>query len=181
MAHALPGARSIVCLRATRTRDGRTRSNLVWSHGNATIPRHLRGVVVTEYGIADLRGRADGECGAALLNVADSRFQDALLAAAKAARMPPESYAIPGPFRQNLPQRLERALGSHRRAGLFTDCPFGTDLTAEEIPLGRAPRSPAGRRRRGAAPHGARSAGELTRAARRRRGARHWCSGSALR
>lgn len=138
MAHALPGARSILCLRATRTSRGETRSNLVWSHGSATIPRHLRDLVVTEYGIADLRGRTDGECVAALLNVADSRFQDTLLAAAKAARKLPPDYAIPAAFRHNLPERLVRSLGSHRRAGLFTDHPFGTDLTGEEIALGRA-------------------------------------------
>ena len=138
MAHALPCARSVLCLRATRTKDGTTRSNLVWSHGNTTIPRHLRDLVVTEYGIADLRGRTDGECVAALLNVADSRFQEGLLAQAKAARKLPPDYAIPPAFRQNLPERLHRALGSHRRAGHFSDYPFGTDLTTEEIALGRA-------------------------------------------
>jgi acyl-CoA hydrolase len=59
MAHALPGARSILCLRATRTQHGRTTSNILWSQGNETIPRHLRDMVVTEYGVADLRGRTD--------------------------------------------------------------------------------------------------------------------------
>ncbi|MCU0760042.1 MAG: acetyl-CoA hydrolase [Steroidobacteraceae bacterium] len=138
MAHALPGARSILCLRATRTKGGQTRSNLVWSYGNTTIPRHLRDIVVTEYGIADLRGRTDAECVAALLNVADSRFQPELLAAAKAARKLPRDHRVPEAFRQNFPARLDRALASHRRAGLFTELPFGTDLTAEEVALGRA-------------------------------------------
>ncbi len=32
MAHALPEARSILCLRATRTRDGRTTSNIIWNY-----------------------------------------------------------------------------------------------------------------------------------------------------
>src|SRR4029453_8695268 len=32
MAHALPGARSILCLRATRTKDGRVTSNIVWNY-----------------------------------------------------------------------------------------------------------------------------------------------------
>jgi acyl-CoA hydrolase len=138
MAHALPGARSIVCLRATRTRAGETRSNLVWSYGNSTVPRHLRDIVVTEYGIADLRGRTDGECVAALLNVADSRFQPALLAQARAARKLPVDYVIPEAFRHNTPSQLERALASHRRAGLFSEYPFGTDLTEEEITLSHA-------------------------------------------
>jgi hypothetical protein len=138
MAQALPGARSIVCVRATRSKGGETRSNLVWSHGNATVPRHLRDIVVTEYGIADLRGRTDGECVAALLNVADSRFQPGLLAQARAARKLPSDYAIPEAFRHNTPQQLERALASHRQAGLFSEYPFGTDLTEEEITLSHA-------------------------------------------
>ncbi len=138
MAHALPGARSIVCVRSTRTKGGEVRSNLVWSYGNATVPRHLRDVVVTEYGIADLRGRTDGECVAALLNVADARFQPQLLAQARAANKLPADFVIPEVFRDNTPQRLERSLASHRQTGLFSEYPFGTDLTGEEIALSRA-------------------------------------------
>src|SRR5262249_4993588 len=85
MAHALPGARSIICVRATRTKNGLVTSNIVWNYGHCTIPRHLRDIVVTEYGIADLRGRTDEECIAALLDIADSRFQEELLAKAKVA------------------------------------------------------------------------------------------------
>src|SRR4029077_8641306 len=80
MAHALPDARSILCVRATRTRHGQTTSNIVWSYGHETIPRHLRDIVITEYGMADLRGAPDAEVIAALLNVADSRFQPHILA-----------------------------------------------------------------------------------------------------
>jgi hypothetical protein len=138
MAHSLPGARSILCVRSTRSKDGRTRSNLVWSYGHVTIPRHLRDVVVTEYGIADLRGRTDAECVAALLNVADSRYQQELLVAAQRAGKIAPDYRIPEAFRGNTPQRLERAFGSHRAAGLFSEYPFGTDLTEEEIVLARA-------------------------------------------
>jgi hypothetical protein len=38
MAHALPGARSILCVRATRTRHGRTTYNIVWNYAHETIP-----------------------------------------------------------------------------------------------------------------------------------------------
>src|SRR6266480_4085137 len=138
MAHALPGARSILCVRATRTRHGRTTSNIVWSYGHQTIPRHLRDLVVTEYGIAELRGRTDEEVIAALLNVADSRFQDALLSRARAAGKIRADYRIPDAFRNNLPQRLTLALREHRRLGYFSEYPFGTDLTEEEIALARA-------------------------------------------
>jgi hypothetical protein len=138
MAHALPGARSILCVRATRTRHGHTTSNIIWSYGHETIPRHLRDMVVTEYGIADLRGRTDEEIIAALLNVADSRFQEALLARARAAGKIRADYRIPEAFRNNLPQRLNAALHEPRARGFFSDYPFGTDLTAEEIALARA-------------------------------------------
>jgi acetyl-CoA hydrolase/transferase-like protein len=145
MAHALPGARSILCVRATRTHHGHTTSNILWSYGHETIPRHLRDIVITEYGIADLRGRTDEEIIAALLNVADSRFQEALLARARAAGKIRADYRIPEAFRNNLPQRLERALHEHRQRGFFSDYPFGTDLTAEEIALARALRFLEGR------------------------------------
>jgi acyl-CoA hydrolase len=138
MAQALPGARSILCLRATRTTHGRTTSNIVWSYGNETIPRHLRDIVVTEYGVADLRGGTDEECIAALLNIADSRFQESLLAGARAAGKIGADYRIAAPFRNNLPERLERTLAPHRDSGCFSEYPFGTDLSAEEIELSRA-------------------------------------------
>lgn len=138
MAHALPGARSILCLRSTRTSAGETTSNIVWNYGHTTIPRHLRDIVVTEYGIADLRGRTDSEVITALLNIADSRFQEDLLGKAKAARKLPQDYRIPLAHRSNTPQRLEEAFARHRAGGFFSEYPFGTDLTAEEIVLARA-------------------------------------------
>jgi hypothetical protein len=138
MAHALPDARSILCLRATRTRHGRTTSNILWSYGHETIPRHLRDLVVTEYGIADLRAGTDAEVIAALLNVADSRFQGELLAQAKAAGKLEARYEIPAACRNNLPRRLEQALSAARARGFFSAYPFGTDLSGEEIVLERA-------------------------------------------
>jgi hypothetical protein len=138
MAHALPGARSILCVRASRTRHGHTSSNIVWSYGHETIPRHLRDVVITEYGIADLRGRTDEEIIMALLEIADSRFQEQLLAQARAAGKIRADYRIAATARDNTPQRLTRALHELRGQGFFSDYPFGTDLTAEEIALARA-------------------------------------------
>ncbi len=83
-AHELPGARSIICIRATRGAGKALRSNIVPHYGHITIPRHLRDIVVTEYGAADLRGRSDQEIIEALLGIADSRFQPELLEAARA-------------------------------------------------------------------------------------------------
>jgi acyl-CoA hydrolase len=138
MAHALPGARSILCVRATRRKDGRLASNIVTGYGNTTIPRHLRDIAITEYGVADLRGRTDAECIAAMIDIADSRFQDELLAAAKRANKIDSGYRIPESRRHNTPERLAAAFTAQRRAGLFSEYPFGTDLTREEIELARA-------------------------------------------
>jgi Acetyl-CoA hydrolase/transferase C-terminal domain len=138
MAHALPAARSILCLRATRTRHGRTTSNILWNYGHETIPRHLRDLVVTEYGIADLRGRTDEEVIAALLGIADSRFQEQLLSRARRLGKIGAGYRIPAARRANLPERLEQGLRPLRARGFFSEYPFGTDLTAEEIVLARA-------------------------------------------
>jgi hypothetical protein len=91
--------------------------------------------VVTEYGIADLRGRTDQEIVAALLNVTDSRFQGELLARAKAAGKIRADYRVPEAFAQNTPTRLAGAFAPHRQVGFFSDYPFGTDLTSEEIVL----------------------------------------------
>jgi acyl-CoA hydrolase len=138
MAHALPGARSILCVRSTRRKDGQLSSNVITSYGHCTIPRHLRDIAITEYGIADLRGRTDGECIAAMIDIADSRFQEQLLREARRANKIDASYRIPASRRHNTPERLEQAFAAQRRAGLFSEYPFGTDLTPEEIELARA-------------------------------------------
>lgn len=134
-AFALEDARSVIALRATRSKDGKTMSNVVGSYGHITIPRHLRDIVVTEYGIADLRGRTDGEVVTAMLNVADSRFQGALLEDAKKAGKIASDYRIPEAHRDNTPARLEAALGEARQRGLLPLFPFGSDFTAVEQQL----------------------------------------------
>ncbi|RME24120.1 MAG: acetyl-CoA hydrolase, partial [Deltaproteobacteria bacterium] len=135
-AHELEGARSILMCRATRTKGRQVLSNVVYSYGHTTIPRHLRDMVVTEYGIADLRGKSDREVVAALLNIADSRFQSELLQRAKEARKIAADYTIPDRFRHNTPERLADATRQLRREGVFPPFPFGTDFTREEIVLG---------------------------------------------
>lgn len=137
-AHELPGGRSIICLRATRGSGRQAVSNIVWSYGHCTIPRHLRDIVVTEYGVAVLRGRSDEEIIAALLNIADSRFQDELLETAKKAGKIAADYRIPERHRENLPERLNERLERWRKEGCFPAFPFGTDFTAEELALARS-------------------------------------------
>ncbi len=138
MAHELAGARSILMLRSTRTTRGKVTSNILPRYGHTTIPRHLRDVVITEYGIADLRGRTDREVVAAMLNIADARFQEELLKSATASGKLPKDYRIPDAFRSNRPERLADQLADVERQGLLPAFPFGTDLTEVEIALGRA-------------------------------------------
>lgn len=141
MAHALPEARSILCLRSTRTADGTTASNVVWSYGHTTVPRHLRDIVVTEYGIADLRGRTDREIVEALLGIMDARFQHNFVGEAKRAGKLPKDWRIPDAARANTPQQIAEKFAPWREQGLFAELPFGTDFTAEEIVLSKALRS----------------------------------------
>ena len=141
MAHALPDARSILCLRATRTASGSTTSNIVWSYGHATIPRHLRDIVVTEYGIADLRGKTDREIVAALVGVMDARFQDTFVSQAKRADKLPANYRVPDEHRANTPRELAARFAPFRKRGLFAELPFGSDFTTDEIVLAKALRS----------------------------------------
>ena len=61
-AFALQGARSILTLEATRQAGAKTHSNIRWSYGHETIPRHLRDVFVTEYGVADRQGKIRCRC-----------------------------------------------------------------------------------------------------------------------
>jgi acyl-CoA hydrolase len=129
---ALEGARSIMIVRATRHAKGRVTSNILWNYGHTTIPRHLRDVVVTEYGIADLRGKTDRDVIAAMLSIADSRFQDELLRKAKDAGKIETGFEIPSVCRNNTPERIEHALAPARAAGLIDPFPFGTDFTPVE-------------------------------------------------
>ena len=136
LGHALEGGRSILLLRSWREAGGEVTSNLFWNYGHCTIPRHLRDIVVTEYGIADLRGQTDSEVIARLLAVCDSRFQQGLIEQAKDAGKLAKDFQLEACFTDNTPQRLEAIRARHSR--LFPEYPLGTDFTAEERDLLRA-------------------------------------------
>jgi acyl-CoA hydrolase len=133
MAHELALARSVLILRATRESGGRVDSNILFNYGHVTIPRHLRDIVVTEYGIADLRGKTDSEVAAALITVADSRFQAGLAAQAKAAGKLPAAWQVPDSARRNSPDDLASRLKPH--ASRLPVFPLGTDFDADELRL----------------------------------------------
>jgi hypothetical protein len=131
-AFALEGARSVLTLEATRFAGRKVQSNIRWSYGHETIPRHLRDVFVTEYGVADIRGKSDEEVIAAMLAIADSRFQDELARQAKDAGKLPKGFEIPSAHRENFPERIAAALKPAREAGLLPSFPFGSDFTEVE-------------------------------------------------
>lgn len=130
-AFALTDARAVLTLEATRP-GRKLQSNILWRYGHQTIPRHLRDVFVTEYGVADVRGQSDADVIAAMLAIADSRFQDELMRIAKDAGKLPRNHEIPAVHRENVPERIARALGPAREAGLLPSFPFGSDFTDVE-------------------------------------------------
>jgi len=135
-AHALEGARSILILRSWREAGGEVNSNIVWDYGHTTIPRHLRDIVVTEYGIADLRGKTDSAVIEAMLNISDSRFQAGLIEQAQKIGKLPKDFRLDPRFAQNSPERLQAIAEQYSQ--LFTEYPLGCDFTSEERDLLRA-------------------------------------------
>ncbi|RRV09132.1 acetyl-CoA hydrolase/transferase family protein [Pseudomonas sp. v388] len=135
-AHALEDARSILILRSWRESGGEVSSNIVWNYGHTTIPRHLRDIVVTEYGIADLRGQTDATVIERILNITDSRFQGGLIEQAQKAGKLPKDFQLDPRFLDNTPQRLQNIAAGY--PSLFTEYPLGCDFTAQERDLLRA-------------------------------------------
>ncbi len=141
LAQALEDGRGALMIRSTRGEGKNCVSNIVFNYGHTTVPRHLRDIIVTEYGIADIRGRSDKEIAMRLINIADSRFQNELLDQAKKAGKVPASYEIPEKFRNNTPEKLEQTLSAAREKGFFPVFPYGTSFKPDEIVLGKALRT----------------------------------------
>ena len=78
--------RSLICLRSSTVIDGVRRSRIASQFPAGTIittPRHQLDVVVTEYGVAELRGSTTRERARALAAIAHPDFRDQLLAEAE--------------------------------------------------------------------------------------------------
>ncbi|HEY5109870.1 MAG TPA: acetyl-CoA hydrolase/transferase C-terminal domain-containing protein [Acidimicrobiales bacterium] len=76
---------SLICLRSTAVSNGVNRSRIVPTLPEGSVvstPRHHTGVVITEYGSADLSGRTVRERAAALADIAHPEFRDELHAVA---------------------------------------------------------------------------------------------------
>jgi acyl-CoA hydrolase len=133
MALHLKNARSIINCRATRTTKNGVESNIIWNYPNMTIPRFLRDIIITEYGIADCRSITDAEIIKEILKVTDSRFQEKLLATAKHYGKVEAEYQIPLQYKQNYPEKVNALVKELQREGYCMTYPFGSDFTEEEL------------------------------------------------
>ncbi len=97
-----------------------------------TIPRHLRDLYITEYGVADLRGQSDEACVRAMLAISDARFVDELAASALRHGKLPRDFRVPDGCRRNTPAALSERLAPFAARGLLPAFPFGSDFDATE-------------------------------------------------
>ncbi|MFS8062989.1 MAG: acetyl-CoA hydrolase/transferase C-terminal domain-containing protein [Luteimonas sp.] len=137
MAHALPHARSALLLRAVHE-GGKATSNIRWNYGHVTIPRHLRDLYISEYGIADVHGKVDEDCIVAMAGIADARFQHALLDDAKRNRKLRRDFVEPPTWARNTPASLRARLAPLQADGTLPDYPLGSDFTEVEQRLVKA-------------------------------------------
>ena len=102
-----------------------------------SIPRQLRDVFVTEYGIADVRGRSDREVAEAMLAIADSRFQAELQRGGDGGRQAAarSSGCPPPPQTTRLSGSLRRCRPGARAKGCCRMFPLGTEMTDTEQAL----------------------------------------------
>lgn len=138
MAHSLQNAHSILMLRASRTSRGVTQSNIRWSYGHTTVPRHHRDIFVSEYGIAATRGKTDMQVIESMLQIADSAFQAELIEQSKRARKLAADYRLPDDAVNNSSQAITDIFEDADLQLHFPEYPLGTDLTVVEQQLARA-------------------------------------------
>ncbi|WP_413586613.1 acetyl-CoA hydrolase/transferase C-terminal domain-containing protein [Bdellovibrio sp. HCB274] len=132
MSHELPDSYSVLMMKSTREKLGKRESNIIWDPSHLTIPRHLRDVVITEYGIAFLKGQSDSECIKRLLMITDSQFQDELLKTAQDNGKVDSRWSLPVAARNNTPEKVQKFLADAKALDVFKPFPFGSDFFGEE-------------------------------------------------
>ena len=136
MAQSLDDAQSILMLRATRTQRGETRSNVRWSYGHTTVPRHHRDLYVSEFGIAATRGKTDSKVIEAMLGITDVAFQaelrDQAVSAGKLGKNDGQHIA------ENTLVNVRDVFDDAHIREHFPDYPLGTDLSETEQDLAAA-------------------------------------------
>jgi acyl-CoA hydrolase len=135
MAHAIPDGKLIMAIRATRGSGRNVKSNIVFSYGHCSIPKYLRDIIITEYGIAHIRGLSEEQITQEMIKIADSRFQKKLIAQAKKHNKIKADWVLPEQYRNNYPEKVEAFIKSYQKEGYFVQFPFGTDVTPDEAIL----------------------------------------------
>jgi acyl-CoA hydrolase len=138
MAHALRDSRSILMFRAIREQAKSVHSNVLWSYGHTTIPRHLRDIAITEYGVADLRGADDESCIKAMLMLCDARFAPTLIDKARRELKLDTQFEAPVAWSSNRPESLSLVLKPFREKNILPDYPLGCDFNPVELRLVKA-------------------------------------------
>jgi len=132
MSHELPDSYSALMLRSTRHAEEGLVSNFVWGQGQQTIPRHLRDVVISEFGVAFLKNRSDEDVVKALLCVAGEPFQEGLRNHATRNSKLSAKWVMPEWCGENSEHWPSEFLREFKVQGLFPSFPFGSDFTTEE-------------------------------------------------
>ena len=94
-AYASVGGKSFICLASTYEKGGERRSRIVLNltPGNVvTTPRSDMHYVVTEYGIANLKGRSVAERARSIIGLAHPDYRDALEREAREKRLIPKFF-----------------------------------------------------------------------------------------
>ena len=94
-AYVSEGGKSFICLASTYEKGGERRSRIVLNltPGNVvTTPRSAMHYVVTEYGIANLKGRSVAERATALIGLAHPDYREALERDAREKRLIPKFF-----------------------------------------------------------------------------------------
>jgi acyl-CoA hydrolase len=94
-AYASPGGKSFICLSSTYEKRGERRSRIVLNltPGNiVTAPRSDMMYVVTEYGIANLKGKSVADRAKAMIALAHPEFRDTLHRQAREHGLIPRGY-----------------------------------------------------------------------------------------
>ena len=138
MAHALHDGRSVLMLRSFHEGGEGTTSNILFNYGHCTIPRHLRDLYITEYGIADVFGLSDEDVATAMAGIADARYQPGLIETAKGHHKLRSDFAPPRAWSRNTPAALQKTLARFRADGTLPDYPLGSDFTEVEQRLVKA-------------------------------------------
>ncbi len=132
MGAELDDAHSILMLRARRERGGIAQSNFRWSYGHTTVPRHMRDVYVSEYGVAATRGQTDQQVIRSMLQIADSKFQPDLVRQAQSAGKLPRDFELAPAARNNTPDAIHRVFARPEIRAAFPAYPMGSELTSDE-------------------------------------------------